>query len=145
VPDYAWDRKVWHCAGAETTPERLRGQIEGQRGVKLVVQEKDLVGNKLSRRWLTLKRANTDAKAMEAAPLREVDQPALQRQAEISASVHDSLQTDLRQEPVYRFLESLRAARLYHNLISKLAKPVATNRFKEFCARQRNACRLPDE
>src|SRR6516165_4972938 len=100
----------------------------------------------LSRRWLMLKRANTDAKARTsarvkavarpatmvakartpakakgAAALREAHQPPLQRQAlphqaEISASIHDSLQILMCARN--RFTGSWRVASqgsLYHN------------------------------
>jgi hypothetical protein len=47
-----------------------------------------------------LQRQNS-CKGKGAAPLREVNQPALQRQVEISATiVHNSLQSDLCQESV---------------------------------------------
>src|SRR6516165_1919853 len=80
----------------------------------------------LSIRWLMLKRTRTPAKAKGVAALREAHQPPLQRQAlphqalqlqaEISASIHDSLQILMCARN--RFTGSWRVASqgsLYHN------------------------------
>ena len=87
----------------------------------------------LSKRWLMLKRTRTPAKEKGAAALREAHQPPLQRQglphqalqlqAEISASVHDSLQILICARN--RFTGSWRGVSqgsLYHN--SKVASGI---------------------